>query len=231
MEIQMSLKAVLFDFGGTLDSDGVAWPQRFFPIYRELGVAADWDPFLKAFYRSDDALPERHPLPGLDLHRTIELQALGVLELLAPERTRLAGEVARRFCADSRAQFERNRPLLAALRARFKLGIVSNFYGNLQGILDAAGLGPLFDCVGDSGVVGKIKPDPEFFRHVLGRLEVAPDEALMVGDSLSRDIRGAEGLGMAHAWVDPAGQGPCCPSGRSVRSLTELADLGVALPA
>lgn len=227
----MSLKAVLFDFGGTLDSDGVAWPQRFFPIYRELGVAADWDPFLRAFYRSDDALPERHRLSGLDLHGTITLQARGVLELLAPGRLELAGEVARRFCEDSHAQFERNRPLLQSLRARFKLGIVSNFYGNLREILDATELGPLFDCVGDSGVVGKIKPDPEFFRHVLTGLGAEPAEAFMVGDSLSRDIRGAEGLGMAHAWLDPAGQRPCCPLGRSIRNLAELADLGVPLPA
>ena len=53
----------------------------------------------------------------------------------------------------------------------------------------------------------------------------------MVGDSLSRDIRGAEALGMPHAWIDPAGQGPCCPAGRSIRALGELSDLAAPTPA
>ena len=227
----MTLKAVLFDFGGTLDSEGVPWPQRFFPIYRDLGVAADWDPFLKAFYRSDDELPTRHRLPGLDLHRTIELQAAGVLEVLAPARVDLAPEVARRFSADSRSQFARNRPLLEALRERFKLAVVSNFYGNLEGILRAEGLFDLFDAVADSGKVGRIKPDAAIFRHVLDPLGITPSEAFMVGDSLPRDIRGAEALGMPHAWIDPAGQGACCPSGRSIRVLSELSDLALPTPA
>lgn len=227
----MTLKAVLFDFGGTLDSDGVPWPQRFFPIYRDLGVASDWDSYLRAFYRSDDALPARHRLPGLDLPQTIALQAAGVLEVLAPDRLDLAPEVTRRFSADSRAQFARNRPLLEALRGRFRLGIVSNFYGNLEHILQAEGLRDMFDTIADSEVVGKIKPDPAIFRYALDKLDVEPAEALMVGDSLSRDIRGAEALGMPHAWVDPAGQGPCCTSGRSIRALADLADLVETSPA
>jgi HAD superfamily hydrolase (TIGR01549 family) len=218
----MPPKALLFDFGGTLDSDGIAWPQRFFPIYRDLGLASEWEPFLKAFYRSDDELPQRHRLAGLNLDRTIELQVAGVLEVLAPDKVSRAHEVAERFASQSRAQFSRNRKMLEAFKSRFKLGIVSNFYGNLEGILAAEGWLPVFDCVADSGAVGSIKPDAAIFRHVLDRVGVPPEDAVMVGDSLSRDIRGAEALRMAHAWLDPAGQGACCASGWSIRSLLEL---------
>ncbi|MBI5200114.1 MAG: HAD family hydrolase [Elusimicrobia bacterium] len=159
------------------------------------------------------------------MHRTIELQVAGVLEVLAPSRLDLAPEVARRFSADSRARFAANLPLLKTLRGRVRLGIVANFYGTLDGILRAEGLWDHFDAVADSGVVGKIKPDAGIFRHVLDQFAVEPAQAFMVGDSLSRDIRGAEALGMPHAWVDPAGQGPCCAAGRSIRALEELADL------
>lgn len=218
----MARTAILFDFGGTLDSDGVAWPQRLFPIYRDLGLAAEWDPFLKAFYRSDDALPQRHRLEGLDLERTVALQAADVLEVLAPERRERAAEVARRFARACREQFSRNRPVLEALRSRAKLGIVSNFYGNLSGILEAEGWAPLFDVVADSGVLGVTKPDARIFQHALEALGAEPARAFMVGDSLARDIRGAEALGMGHVWIDPAGQGACCAAGSSVRAFAEL---------
>ena len=226
----MGIAAILFDFGGTLDSDGVPWPQRFYPIYREIGVETDWDSFLKAFYRSDDSLSQRHHLAGLDLPQTVERQAAGVLEVLAPERVDLAAEVARRFASASRAQFARNRPMLEALAGRFKLAVVSNFYGNLEDILRAEGLGSLFAATADSGAVGSVKPDSAIFRHALVRLGVDSVNAMMVGDSLARDIRGAEGLGMTHAWLDPVGQGPCCPTGRSIRSLLELSNM-IAEPA
>ena len=227
----MGLSAILFDFGGTLDSDGIPWPRRFFPIYRKVGVAADWNAFLKAFYRSDDSLAQRHRLAGLDLAQTVERQAAGVLEVLAPDRLELAAEVSRAFTAECRAQFARNRPVLEALGRRFKLGVVSNFYGNLEELLAAEGLGTIFAATADSGAVGSVKPDAAIFRHALERMGASPEQALMIGDSLERDIRGAEALGMSHAWLDPEGRGVCCASGRTIRSLSELSDLAAEVPA
>jgi FMN phosphatase YigB (HAD superfamily) len=121
----------------------------------------------------------------------------------------------------------------------------------LEGLLEAEGLAPLFGSIADSGAVGTIKPAAGIFLHALERLGARPAQALMVGDSLTRDIRGAEALGMAHAWLvpdrsplapcrglgpaptpgygapglDPDSQGPCCPAGRTIRSLTELSNL------
>jgi putative hydrolase of the HAD superfamily len=40
------------------------------------------------------------------------------------------------------------------------------------------------------------KPNPEPFRRVLDRLQIQPDEALMVGDWPERDVIGAKALGM-----------------------------------
>ena len=51
-------KAILFDFGGTLDSDGIPWKERFYPLYHQVGI--DWDlvSFERFFYASDDSLTE-----------------------------------------------------------------------------------------------------------------------------------------------------------------------------
>ena len=51
-----AIETVLFDFGGTLDSDGVAWKERFHALYRSEGLDLSADAFAPAFYAADDAL-------------------------------------------------------------------------------------------------------------------------------------------------------------------------------
>jgi len=65
-------------------------------------------------------------------------------------------------------------------------------------------LSPLKDVI--SGMVisqefGVSKPDPRIYLHALG--DVAPSEALMVGDSLKSDILGANRAGIDACWYNP----------------------------
>ncbi len=216
------MKAVLFDYGGTLDADGSTWLERFYPIYKENGVDLPRDRFDRAFYDSDDALPARHALAGLDLEETLRLQVGDVLAALAPQRAPLAGAIAGRFAADSRGQFRRLRPVLERLTARYRLGVVSNFYGNLDGILRAEGLRDLFSVVADSGVLGVVKPEPGIFLHASRALDAAPAECMMVGDSVKRDMRGAVAAGMKTALVSIDPEPPAAGQDWTVRSVVEL---------
>ncbi|MDE2509783.1 MAG: HAD family hydrolase [Elusimicrobia bacterium] len=216
------MKAVLFDYGGTLDADGSTWLERFYPIYKENGVDFPRERFDRAFYDSDDALPARHALTGLDLEETLRLQVGDVLSVLAPERTALTGAIAGRFAADSRAQFRRLRPTLERLAARYRLGVVSNFYGNLDGILRAEGLRDLFSVVADSGVLGVIKPDAGIFLHASRALDSAPAECVMVGDSVKRDMKGAAAAGMRTALICAHSPAPDAGQDWTVRSVSEL---------
>ena len=59
---RVALKAILFDFGGTLDSDGIPWKERFYPLYLQEGVDWDFPSFERFFFTSDDSLTEE----GLD---------------------------------------------------------------------------------------------------------------------------------------------------------------------
>src|SRR5439155_27123741 len=51
-----SSAAVLFDFGGTLDADGLAWKERVYRLFREEGVAVERERFDPLFHAADDAL-------------------------------------------------------------------------------------------------------------------------------------------------------------------------------
>jgi putative hydrolase of the HAD superfamily len=215
------IKSILFDFGGTLDADGTTWLDRFYPLYKEAGVVADKKAFAAAFYHSDDSLPERFSLKGLSLEQTIERQVDTVLEELAPQKRASGKKIAERFLTDCRTSFHRNRPLLERLGKRFKLGIVSNFYGNLEGILISEGLRELFGSVADSGVLGVTKPEPGLFLHAIKELRSSPEESIMVGDSIPRDMRGAEIMGMAHALISPSAT-RCCEAALVVATLLDL---------
>lgn len=58
------------------------------------------------------------------------------------------------------------------------------------------GLIDSFEVMSISCEVGYLKPHPKIFEHALDALGVAPEEAVMVGDSLRADVGGANGLGM-----------------------------------
>jgi putative hydrolase of the HAD superfamily len=106
-----------------------------------------------------------------------------------------------------------------------RLALVTNGAPDVQREkLERSGLGVHFAAVIVSGEVGVGKPDPRVFRAALDGVGVASSDAVMVGDSLSRDIAGAARTGLRAVWLDREGQardGDIEPDVR-IRSLTEL---------
>ncbi len=73
--------------------------------------------------------------------------------------------------------------------------------------LARSGFGALFDGVFISGRVGFEKPSPGFFDHVLAAIGPADKtEILIVGDSLTSDIRGGDAAGIRTCWYNPDGR-------------------------
>ena len=237
-------KSILFDFGGTLDSDGMNWKERFYPIYRCAGVDWTFREFERCFFASDDALTAQ-TLKTESFMEMLELQVTKVLESGRIHNKKLAGRIASFFAEESLCTLNRNKRLLRELKSRYSLAIVSNFYGNLPAICKELGLSPYFDVIIDSAQVGFLKPDPRIFNCALGALGAKPDQAVFVGDSVSRDMRGAKALGMPHVWlefVEPQTGlylktpqpyqiyrdqklKPCCKTDHIIHTLSELTQL------
>ena len=57
-----------------------------------------------------------------------------------------------------------------------------------------------------SGRHGKVKPSPTIFRAALELLEVEPQAAAMVGDTLGDDVEGARALGIRGFLLDREGR-------------------------
>jgi phosphoglycolate phosphatase-like HAD superfamily hydrolase len=204
-----AIETLLFDFGGTLDSDGVAWKERFHALYQAEGRDLSAKAFAPAFYAADDALVGALA-PTTGLKGTVEALTANLEVELARRGAGTGGggidaargrRVASRFLSEMSAAFTRNGPVLKALSERYRLGVVSNFYGNLEAVCESAGLAPLFGVMTDSQRVGVEKPEPAIFRAALAALQASPDTTVMVGDSLRRDYEGARRSGMGFIWV------------------------------
>jgi len=205
------IKTLLFDFGGTLDADGVAWKERFYALYRAEGLDLDGEAFAPAFYAADDPLVGGLPRTT-DLSGTVHALARNLESELVHRGNHgngdRGGRVASGFLSEAAVTFERNRPMLKALSERYRLGVVSNFYGNLEAVCESAGLCPFFKVMVDSHCVGAEKPDPAIFRAALEGLRATAEETVVIGDSLRRDREGARRMGMRFIWVaSPDAQG------------------------
>ena len=96
---------------------------------------------------------------------------------------------------------------LAALRsAGLRIGLVSNSARDVREFARHHGLDV------DAGISsfhhGRTKPHASIFRAVLDLLGVAPDDAVMVGDTIADDIEGALALGMRAILLDREGLYP-----------------------
>ena len=96
---------------------------------------------------------------------------------------------------------------LVRLKKSHKIALLTNGAPDLQREkIAASGLGGYFDAIAVSGEHGIGKPRAEIFQILLGELGVSADRAVMVGNSLERDIAGALNAQLAAAvWLQVPG--------------------------
>jgi HAD superfamily hydrolase (TIGR01549 family) len=112
-------------------------------------------------------------------------------------------------------------PTLDAVRERgLKLGLLSNSARDMDEFVAHHGL--TVDAALSSRAHGKTKPHEAIFRAMLDLLEVAPGEAMMVGDTVDDDIDGALAVGMRAVLVDREGRYPEHESLDDLRGLLTL---------
>ena len=95
-------------------------------------------------------------------------------------------------------------PLLHTLCTNgYRLGIISNASDaeDVNTLINQSGLRPYFEKILISAEVGLRKPHPRIFRLALDHFAVDPQQTVMVGDTLSADIQGANQLGMRTVWI------------------------------
>jgi HAD superfamily hydrolase (TIGR01509 family) len=176
--------AIIFDFGRVISAQK---PAALFKGYEEeLGLAPgklnrvmfgseSWQEVLVGRKRVDVYWREIGPELGLHTQEAIDA-------------------FRRRYAADEAI----NGGVVAQihkLHGRYKLAVLSNAPAGLARWLDDWGILHLFDVVVCSGDEGVAKPDPAVFELTLGRLGVAPAEAVFIDDSMGH-VQAARAVGL-----------------------------------
>ncbi len=194
-------KAILLDFGGTLDSDGGHWLDRFYSLYEKADLNLPLPDIKRAFYHADEiccADPEVNSMGFrelMSLHVRLQFEALNLHNIEAEQR------LSESFCRECETFLRRNARILHNLSRIFRLGVISNFYGNVAVLCEEAGLFNIMDIILDSTIVEIKKPDPQIFQLALKDLRLAPQEVAFVGDSFEHDMIPAQCLGMKTIWL------------------------------
>lgn len=232
------IKGVIFDYGGTIDNCGDHWAVVIREAYDTLPIPTlSLDMFCKGYVFAERELARtRHIEPHHTFRDMMEIKARLELEELvrlgAPVNPAEIAEYAARIAdytdEHARTCIEKARPTLDYLSERYPMALVSNFYGNIGAVLEAYNLTRYFPIVIESAVVGVRKPDPAIFQLGIDALGLKPEEVLVVGDSVSKDILPARSLGCPTAWIagrpwfyDAVSETP----GLRIESLDELKEL------
>lgn len=214
------MKSIIFDYGGTLDTDARHWAFVLWEGFIEANVPVSKADFCDAYVFAERALAKSPVIaPTDDFHTLlrkkadIETQRLvdtGAWHTSSAAPTPEALEAARIAAVERIADYcnayalrhiNEARPLLEELSRRYRLVLVSNFYGNIAAILKSFGIAPYFSAVIESAVVGVRKPDPAIYRMGVEAAGVQAAEVTVVGDSYSKDIMPAKSIGCRTVWM------------------------------
>ncbi|GAA5192966.1 hypothetical protein GCM10023322_53710 [Rugosimonospora acidiphila] len=184
-------QAVLFDFFGTLTT-AVERGEAHTYIARRLGCSPA--AFNTELNRSFPVRARGGYGPPIEALRRVALDAGG-----SPSEEQLAACVVARVAAvraDTRLRPEAV-PVLTDLRQRGLLtGVVSDCCHELPVFLPSLPVAPLLSTCVYSVELAAAKPDPLMYLAACERLGVRPRQCLYVGDGGSRELSGAEAVGM-----------------------------------
>ncbi len=231
------MRAVLFDFAGTLFDDRAlrdAHLRQLRFVARAAGVEAT-DEELRAAYRQGMGAAYRAVAVQASYpHRTLfgaafvaTAFALGgtIDEATADEavdrqyRATIEEAVLRPDCLETLATLQ---------RSSIHVQIVSNIDDEqFEPMLERLDLFRVIDAWTSSEQADSCKPDPAIYRLAVTKAGVVPEQALFVGDSICHDVKGPALLGMRTAWLVPrdgADPGSARPNA-VITALAEVLDL------
>ena len=192
-------RGYIFDYGGTLDTGGQHWGKVLWHAYERQQVPVTEAQFREAYVHAERTLG-KNPIiqPDFTFRRTleekvrIEMDYLGLTDYCDAVVADLYGRI--------KAETAQSVEVLRELKKHYPMVLVSNFYGNIAVVLREFGFEGLFDHIIESAVVGVRKPDPQIFTLGVEALGLKPEEVVVVGDSMDKDIIPAQKAGCQTVW-------------------------------
>ena len=233
-----SVKGLIFDYGATIDSNGKHWAEVLWDAYTKVGVPVGKPEFRDAYVYGERYLA-LNPVVTPDftfkdvLLAKTELQINWLVENghLSKENQKTSEFIlaVSEQCYNFALLTVKNAmPVLDLLFEKYPMVLVSNFYGNIEAVLNDFGLRKYFIEIVESAVVGVRKPDPAIFALGVKALNLPANNVVVVGDSYKKDIAPAQSLGCQTIWIKgPAweDESPTSAAEAIVYDFSELKDI------
>ena len=211
------IKAVVFDYGGTLVRSAEPWdvvqPRALKAAYRCLkrhGLGLSYDEYL-AFNRTvfrryaEQEVAEERDIP--DRLKYLDMVSSLLPALSETKKRRLATGANNAFWLVANGNFrlrDNTKECLSELNSMgIKLGLISNHHDGsaLMQSLRHYRVALRFKPIVISERVNMRKPNPAIFRLCLSEMRVAPRQAVYVGDAPEFDVAGARATGMSSVLI------------------------------
>lgn len=204
--MELSVKGLLFDYGGTIDTNGVHWGEVIRRAYTQFEVPVSHEQFRDAYVRVERTLGSRPLiLPEHTFRETLDIKIKLQFDALQLPDKQQAGEIAAACYDETKRTIQHASEVLNELKNQYPMILVSNFYGNLRTVLSEFGLTGYFSEIIESAEVGIRKPDPAIYQSGIDKLGFPPEEIVVIGDSYKNDIRPAGILGCHSIWLKGKG--------------------------
>ncbi len=193
------IKAILFDFWGTLIENGV-FPSPVRQTRYIMGIRTPFPDYIQTFEQV--FMTKRYK----DLQEAFSAVFKAFKLKEDPDRIeRLIGMWNKNYLFAK--PFPETMDVLKKLKEKYQLVLISNTAPfQIEPSMEKFNLGPFFTKVVLSCDVGKLKTDPTLFKDILKELKLKPDEVVMIGDSIETDMKGAEAAGIHGILVDRRGR-------------------------
>lgn len=221
------IKAVLLDIDNTLLDFNLSAQQAIKLALKELNGEYSEEIF-RTFLRVNDELwrkIERKEITRAELHRdrwNIIFRELGAL-LDGAEMERLFLS----YLSETAVPVDGALETVKYLAGKYKLYTASNApYAQQVKRLTLSGIMPFITRILNFENIGVNKPQPSFFAECLRAVYPATkDETVIVGDSLSADMRGGKSVGITTVWFNREGLAAADFCDYTIRSLAEIKEI------
>lgn len=210
------IKGIIFDYGGTIDTNGKHWAEVLWEAYEDNRVPVTKEQFREAYVYAERYLATNPVIKPEDNFYVLLGKKVGLQINYLFSNSFLPQEYkSNDYCLAISTQcynfvrrlVDKEKSLLSALKSRYPMVLVSNFYGNIDTVLHDFGLSEYFDDIIESAVVGIRKPDPAIFELGVKRLELPASSVVVIGDSYTKDIVPASETGCQTVWLKGIGWG------------------------
>lgn len=227
-----TVKGIIFDYGGTIDTNGTHWAEVIREQYIKAGLTIDDKLFRETYVYGERALAKNPIIAPTDTFRILLEKKIAIhREYLNGTMSSIQEKNIAQGCYQRVLDtIEKTRNVVESLSRRYPLVLVTNFYGNMPTVLKEFALEKYFITIVESSIVGIRKPDPALFALGVEALSLPPTDVVVIGDSYRKDIFPAHTLGCHTVWIKGIGWEEEIPQPNAqpdaiIKSLEELTPL------